>query len=201
MRRQRDTKRQPGLPHLLLALSVLTTSAYSNLGVLQGFEPPASATHSISLPLSHISCAANRCYLDLEESGNDHHINSRALVNVYLKPPSRVQLIKSSFSPPGESIGNWSGPLRESSTQPRPPPPPNINLFVKAHLSAHQLGEQSLNLPSNTGHPSKQSPSSTTQLLPQTLSKMMTLQGTNRLTHTRQMREKQVAEFVLQHRL
>jgi hypothetical protein len=60
VRRHRDTKRQSGLPNLLLALSVSTTSAYSNLGVLQGFEPPTSATNSISLPLSHISCTPGR---------------------------------------------------------------------------------------------------------------------------------------------
>ncbi len=58
VRRHRDTKRQSGLPNLLLALSVSTTSAYSNLGISQGFEPPTSATNSISLPLSHISCEA-----------------------------------------------------------------------------------------------------------------------------------------------
>jgi hypothetical protein len=56
VRRQRYTKCQSGLPNLLLALSVSMTSAYSNLGVLQGFEPLTSATNSISLPLSHISC-------------------------------------------------------------------------------------------------------------------------------------------------
>ena len=56
VRRLSDTKRQLGLPNLLLALSVSTTSAYSNLGVLQGIEPRTSATNSISLPLSHISC-------------------------------------------------------------------------------------------------------------------------------------------------
>ncbi len=40
-----DTKRQLGaVPILLLALWVSTTSAYSNLGVSQGFEPPTSAT-------------------------------------------------------------------------------------------------------------------------------------------------------------
>jgi hypothetical protein len=39
VRRHRDTKHQLGLPNLLLALLVLTTSAYSNLGVSQGFEP------------------------------------------------------------------------------------------------------------------------------------------------------------------
>jgi hypothetical protein len=55
VRRHRDTKRQLGLPNLLLAVLVSTTSAYSKLGVLQGFEPPTSATNSISLPLSHIS--------------------------------------------------------------------------------------------------------------------------------------------------
>ncbi len=56
VRRHRDTKRQSGLPNLLLALLVSMTSAYSNLGVLQRFKPPTSATNSISLPLSHISC-------------------------------------------------------------------------------------------------------------------------------------------------
>jgi hypothetical protein len=61
VRRHRDTKRQSGLPNLLLALSVSTTSAYSNLGVLQGFEPPTSATNSISLPLSHINQQNSRC--------------------------------------------------------------------------------------------------------------------------------------------
>ncbi len=60
VRRHRDTKRQSGLPNLLLALSVLTTSTYSNLGVLQGFEPPTSATNSVSLPLSHISWTDDR---------------------------------------------------------------------------------------------------------------------------------------------
>jgi hypothetical protein len=38
-----------------------TTSPYSNLGVLQGFEPPTSATNSVSLPLSHISCGNAEC--------------------------------------------------------------------------------------------------------------------------------------------
>jgi hypothetical protein len=33
----------------------MTTSTYSNLSVLQGFEPPTSATNSVSLPLNHIS--------------------------------------------------------------------------------------------------------------------------------------------------
>ncbi len=56
VRRHRDTKRQSGLPNLLLVLSVSMTSAYSNLGVSQGLEPPTSATNSVSLPLSHISC-------------------------------------------------------------------------------------------------------------------------------------------------
>ncbi len=56
VRRRRDTKRQSGLPILLLALPVLTTSAYSNLSVSQGIEPRTSATNSVSLPLSHISC-------------------------------------------------------------------------------------------------------------------------------------------------
>jgi hypothetical protein len=55
VRRHRDTKRQSGLPNLLLALSVSTTSAYSNLGVSKGFEPLTSATNSISLPLSQRS--------------------------------------------------------------------------------------------------------------------------------------------------
>jgi hypothetical protein len=50
VRRHRDTKHQSGLPNLLLALLVLTASAYSSLGVLQGFEPPTSATNSVSLP-------------------------------------------------------------------------------------------------------------------------------------------------------
>jgi hypothetical protein len=59
VRRHRDTKRQSGLPNLLLALSVSTTSAYSNLGVSQGIEPRTSATNSISLPLSHISCGGD----------------------------------------------------------------------------------------------------------------------------------------------
>ena len=60
VRKHRDTKHQSGLPNLLLALSVSTTSAYSNLGVLQGIEPRTSATNSISLPLSHISCHNER---------------------------------------------------------------------------------------------------------------------------------------------
>jgi hypothetical protein len=68
VRRHRDTKRQSGLLNLLLALSVLTTSAYSNLGVLQGFEPPTSARYQQHQSITQPHQLERRVDLLLKES-------------------------------------------------------------------------------------------------------------------------------------
>jgi hypothetical protein len=96
---------------------------------------------------------------------------------------SRVQLIKSSLS----------------TTQPRPPPSPNIDLYIKAHPLAQWLGKQSLNLPSKFGQSSKQSPLLMTQLSPLTPPKMMTHQAT--AEKAPQLKEKQAAELADAHKM
>jgi hypothetical protein len=96
VRRHRDTKRQSGLPNLLLALSVSMTSAYSNLGVLQGFEPPTSATNSISLPLSHISCEATV----YEVKSKNHTNNKRSRGNFKIRNPMTVMMMNDDEPPP-----------------------------------------------------------------------------------------------------
>ena len=93
-----------------------------------------------------------------------------------------------------ESFAKWFGPSRESLMQPRPPPAPNIDLFVKVCLLALRIGKQSLNLSSNYGRPSKQSPLSMIQLLSPTPPKMTTCQAT--AEKTRQLRRKQAAKLM-----
>jgi hypothetical protein len=78
--------------------------------------------------------------------------------------------------------------------QPRPPPAPNIDLFVKVCLLALRIGKQSLNLSSNYGRPSEQSPLTMIQLLSPTPPKMTTCQAT--AEKARQLRKKQAAKLM-----
>jgi hypothetical protein len=61
--RNAETKRRLGaIPIPLLALSALTTSAYTSLGVLQELNPRPQLLKALVRPLSHISCGATMWY-------------------------------------------------------------------------------------------------------------------------------------------
>jgi hypothetical protein len=102
-----------------------------------------------------------------------------SVVSVTPKLRPRARPIKNPSLTPRETIATWSGISNKSTTQPQPPPSPNIDHFTMTHPLAQRPIKQPSSRLSNPGRLSASSLLSTTQFLPQTSSKMVTRQGTD----------------------